>query len=176
MLERRADGFYVEDVALDRIADDVGTPAWVYSSAAITSRLMRLQAAFAGFDHRICFSVKANSNLSILKLFRDAGAGFDIVSGGELERVLAVEAVPETIIFSGVGKRIDEVDFALKVGIGCFNVESAAELDRLAARAALLGRVAPVSLRINPDIPPHASLYFHRPQGEQVRHTDVAGA
>ncbi|MBM4202751.1 MAG: diaminopimelate decarboxylase [Gammaproteobacteria bacterium] len=160
MLERRADGFYVEDVALDRIADDVGTPAWVYSSAAITSRLMRLQAAFAGFDHRICFSVKANSNLSILKLFRDAGAGFDIVSGGELERVLAVEAVPETIIFSGVGKRIDEVDFALKVGIGCFNVESAAELDRLAARAALLGRVAPVSLRINPDIDARTHPYI----------------
>jgi diaminopimelate decarboxylase len=160
MLERRADGFYVEDVALDSIADDVGTPVWVYSSREITSRLTRLQSAFADFRHRICYSVKANSNLSILKLCRDSGAGFDIVSGGELERVLAVEADPSTIIFSGVGKRIDEIDFALKVGIGCFNVESAAELDRLAARAALLGRVAPVSLRINPDIDARTHPYI----------------
>ncbi len=160
MLERRADGFFVEEVQLDHIAESVGTPVWVYSENQIMSRLQRLQSAFAAFSYQICYAVKANSNLSILKLFKDAGAGFDIVSGGELERVLSVGADPSTVIFSGVGKRTDEIDFALKAGIGCFNVESEAELVRLASRAKLLGRVAPVSLRINPDIDARTHPYI----------------
>lgn len=152
MLERRTEGFFVEEVSLDHIAESTGTPVWVYSSAWLMSRLQRLRNALNGVQHQICYAVKANSNLSILKLFNDAGTGFDIVSGGELERVLTIGADPRTVVFSGVGKRTDEIDFALKAGIGCFNVESEAELDRLAARASLLGSVAPVSLRINPDI------------------------
>lgn len=160
MLERRAEGFFVEGVALDSIAEFTGTPVWVYSAGWITSRLERLRQAFSGFPHRICYSVKANSNLSILRLFKEAGAGFDIVSAGELERVLTVGADPEQVIFSGVGKRTDEIDFALKAGIGCFNVESEAELMRLSARARLLGRIAPVSLRINPDIDARTHPYI----------------
>jgi diaminopimelate decarboxylase len=100
----------------------------------------------------LCYAVKANSNLSILRVFADLGAGFDIVSGGELVRVIEAGADPRRVVFSGVGKSIEEIDFALKTGIGCFNVESAAELDRISARARLLGRVAAISLRVNPDV------------------------
>jgi len=157
----RIDGvLHAENLPLPTIADRVGTPTYVYSQAYFESRYRTLEAALAPRGGDICYAVKANSNLSVLRCFAALGAGFDIVSGGELERVLAAGGAPETVIFSGVGKRVDELDLALKLGIRCFNVESAAELERLSARAALLGRVAPVSLRVNPDVDPRTHPYI----------------
>ena len=151
-LARVAGQLHIEGVPLERIADQIGTPTYVYSAGHMRARYGRLAEAFSGMDTRICYAVKANSNLSVLKLFAELGAGFDIVSGGELQRVLAVGAEPAGVVFSGVGKRTDEIDLAIKSGIGCFNVESASELARIAARAEILGRTAPVSLRVNPNI------------------------
>lgn len=142
----------VEDVPLAAIADAVGTPAYVYSRAAIEDRYRRLSRALAGGRARICYAVKANANLAILGLMRELGAGFDIVSAGELQRVLRAGGAAGDVVFSGVGKSVAEIDFALKVGIHCFNVESEAELERLESRARLLSRVAPVSVRVNPDV------------------------
>lgn len=143
---------HAEGVPLTRIADNVGTPVWVYSRTHLVQQYRRLEAALHPLDVTLCYAVKANSNLSILRVFADLGAGFDIVSGGELVRVIEAGADPRRVVFSGVGKSIEEIDFALKTGIGCFNVESAAELDRISARARLLGRVAAISLRVNPDV------------------------
>ncbi len=142
----------IEGVSLTAIADAVGTPAYVYSRSSIEDRYHRLSRALQGGSTHICYAVKANANLAILRLMRELGAGFDIVSGGELERVLRVGGAPEDIVFSGVGKSVAEIDFALKAGIRCFNVESEAELRRIEARAGLLGRVAPISVRVNPDV------------------------
>ena len=143
----RADG-----VALEKIAEAVGTPVYVYSWTDIKQRYEALEAAFKGIDHRICYAVKANANLSILARLARLGAGFDIVSGGELERVHAAGGDMAKVVFSGVGKSEVDIDFAIKCGIGCFNVESASELERLMARAALLGERARVSVRVNPDV------------------------
>ena len=142
----------VEGVALERIARDVGTPCFVYSRAAIEQAWLEYDRALAGIPHQVCYAVKANSNLAVIDVLGRLGAGFDIVSGGELERVLAAGVPAGRIVFSGVGKRTDEMAAALEAGVGCFNVESAQELDRLAAAAAAAGRPAPVSLRVNPDI------------------------
>ena len=150
----------VEDVPFSAIADAVGTPAYVYSTAAIEARYQRLSRALQGGRVRICYAVKANANLSILRLMRDLGAGFDIVSAGELQRVLRAGGAAEDIVFSGVGKSVAEIDFALKAGIRCFNVESAAELERLEARARLLSLVAPVSVRVNPDVDARTHRYI----------------
>ncbi|MEZ5595268.1 MAG: diaminopimelate decarboxylase [Pseudomonadales bacterium] len=160
MFERRGQQWFVEDVCAAEIAQRVGTPAYVYSSAHFSSRYRALVSALAGVNHRIFYSVKANSNLSVLRLFRELGAGFDIVSAGELERALAAGATPGDIVFSGVGKRVDEIDYALKLGIHCFNVESADELARLSERARLLGRRARMALRINPDIDARTHPYI----------------
>jgi diaminopimelate decarboxylase len=130
----------------------VGTPVWVYSRAHFERQYQTLKEALQPLDVRLCYAVKANSNLSVLRIFAELGAGFDIVSGGELMRVLEAGAKPQDVVFSGVGKTVEEIDFALKTGIGCFNVESVAELDRLSSRARILGRPAPVSLRVNPDV------------------------
>jgi diaminopimelate decarboxylase len=140
-------------VSLDTLARRFGTPLYVYSADQIAERLRLFQQAFAGRDHLICYAVKANSALAILKLLADRGAGFDIVSGGELERVLAV--APEAagrVVFSGVGKTAAEIDRALTAGILEFNVESEAELELLAARARKLKRTARFALRVNPDV------------------------
>ena len=150
--ERRDGELYADGVALTRIAERVGTPAYVYSWTDIEDGYRRLARVLRGVDHRICYAVKANSNLSILARLAALGAGFDIVSGGELERVLRAGGDPAGVVFSGVGKSAAEIDFAIKCGIGSFNVESAAELDRIAARAAIIGRAAPVSVRVNPDV------------------------
>ncbi|MYE13319.1 MAG: diaminopimelate decarboxylase [Gammaproteobacteria bacterium] len=152
MFGRRDNAIGVEDVPLAAIADAVGTPAYVYSRAVIEDRYRRLSRALAGGRARICYAVKANANLAILRLMLELGAGFDIVSAGELQRVLRAGGAGEDVVFSGVGKSVAEIDFALKVGIRCFNVESEAELERLEARARLLSRVAPVSVRVNPDV------------------------
>ena len=131
-----------------------------YCEASLNGQYQRLDDALAALPHRLHYAVKANSTLAILKLFADLGAGFDIVSGGELSRVLAVGGDPATVVFSGVGKSVAEIDFALKTGIECFNVESASELQRISDRAQLLGKVAPVALRINPNVDPKTHPYI----------------
>ena len=152
-------GLAVEGVALERIAHDVGTPCFAYSRAALESAWLEYDRALAGIPHEICYAVKANSNLAVIDVLGRLGAGFDIVSAGELERVLAAGVAAERIVFSGVGKRDAEMAAALAAGVGCFNVESACELDRLATLAASAGKRAPVSLRVNPDIDAHTHPY-----------------
>ena len=140
-------------VDLASLAEDFGTPLYVYSADGIRERTEMLQQAFAGLDHTVCYAVKANSSLAILKLLGEMGCGFDIVSGGELERVK--RAAPEAVgrvVFSGVGKQAWEMDAALEAGILLFNVESEAELDLLAERAQALGKTARIALRVNPDV------------------------
>lgn len=151
---------YAEGVAFSQIAAEFGTPCYVYSRAALQSTFKRFQAGFAAHDHLLCFAVKANPSLAILNLFANLGAGFDIVSGGELARVLAAGGDPGKIVFSGVGKTEAEMRAALEVGIFCFNVESASELERLNSVAGSLGKVAPVSLRVNPDVDARTHPYI----------------
>ncbi len=148
----RNNQLYAEDVALTEIAAAHGTPCYVYSRATLERHWRAFDQAFAERDHLICYAVKANSNLAILNLFARLGSGFDIVSVGELERVLAAGGNPAKVVFSGVGKRVDEMRRALEVGIHCFNVESEAELSRLNTLAGELGLRAPISLRVNPDV------------------------
>lgn len=141
-----------EGVALADIANQFGTPVYVYSRAAIESQWRALDSAFKNHRHLICYAVKANSSIAILNILARLGSGFDIVSGGELERVIRAKGDPGRVVFSGVGKHSDEVQLALQAGIKCFNVESSSELERLNSIANRLGIVAPVSLRINPDV------------------------
>ena len=141
-----------EDVALDDIARRHGTPCFVYSQRAIESAYGEFARALAGRDALICYSVKANSNLAVLALLARLGAGFDIVSGGELARVIAAGGDPRRTLFSGVGKSAEEIRYALEQDIGCINLESEAELDRVAAIAAKIGKRAPIAFRVNPDI------------------------
>ena len=143
---------HAENVALSTIADTYNTPCYVYSKSALISAFSRFQAELVGSDHLICFAVKANPNLAVLNLFAKLGAGFDIVSGGELARVLAAGGDPQKIVFSGVGKNREEMAAALNAGILCFNIESANELMRLNQVASELGKVAPISLRVNPNV------------------------
>ncbi|HEX2826605.1 MAG TPA: diaminopimelate decarboxylase [Burkholderiales bacterium] len=143
---------HVEDVALSEIAERVGTPCYVYSRAALTEAYRAYAEAFASRDHLVCYAVKANSNLAVLDVFGRLGSGFDIVSGGELARVIAAGGDPAKVVFSGVGKTSDEIRAALRAGILCFNVESASELERLNRIAGELGMRAPISLRVNPDV------------------------
>lgn len=150
----------MEDVALQDIANAVGTPTYAYSAASLRSQYQLLDSALGALPHRLHYAVKANSTLAVLKLFADLGAGFDIVSGGELSRVLAIGGDPAHVVFSGVGKTVAEIDFALKTGIECFNVESASELARISQRAELLGKVAPIALRINPNVDPKTHPYI----------------
>jgi diaminopimelate decarboxylase len=151
---------HVEDVALSRVAERFGTPTFVYSKACLVERFRRFDAAFADRDHLVCYAVKANSNLAVLDLFARLGAGFDIVSGGELLRVLAAGGDPGRIVFSGVGKTEAEMRLALSQGILCFNVESAAELARLERVADAMGVRAPLSLRVNPDVDARTHPYI----------------
>ncbi|BAW81093.1 diaminopimelate decarboxylase [Candidatus Nitrosoglobus terrae] len=143
---------WAEEVPLSEVANRFGTPCYVYSRAAIEQQWQAFDQAFQGYPHRICYAVKANSNLAILNILARLGSGFDIVSVGELERVLAAGGDPKRIVFSGVGKQADEMHRALLVGIACFNVESEAELECLNSIAEKLGQRAPVSIRVNPDI------------------------
>lgn len=143
---------FAEQVAVADIARDFGTPAYVYSRAAFENHYRAYDEALAGRPHLVCYAVKANSNLAVLNVLARLGAGFDIVSVGELERVLRAGGDPSRIVFSGVGKQPHEMRRALEVGVRCFNVESDTELDRLNAVAGDLGVKAPVSLRVNPDV------------------------
>ena len=150
----------VEDVSLADIAARFGTPTYVYSAATLTRHYRVFTEALAGIDHEICYAVKANGNLGVLGLLADLGSGFDIVSVGELERVITAGGDPAKIVFSGVGKRDDEIARALEVGIACFNVESASELDRIDAIAQSRGVRAPISLRVNPDVDARTHPYI----------------
>lgn len=149
---RRDGRLHCEDVPLETIAQHYGTPTYVYSRAALTTAFRDYDTAFASHDHLICYAVKANPNLGILNLFARLGAGFDIVSGGELARVLAAGGDPGKVVFSGVGKTAVEMRAALEAGILCFNIESESELLHLNAVAGEMGRRAPVSFRVNPDV------------------------
>lgn len=151
---------HAENVALPELAEKLGTPLYVYSRAALHAAWERYRTAIEGRNALICFGMKANSNLAVLKEFARAGAGFDIVSGGELARVLAVGGDPGRVVFSGVGKQAWEMRAALEAGVLCFNVESQAELRRLSQVAHEMGRQAPVSLRVNPDVDPKTHPYI----------------
>ena len=158
---------HCDDVPLTKLAERYGTPLYIYSATTIHERLAAFENAFRGVPHTICYSVKANSNLSILRLLARAGCGFDVVSGGELERVLASDrSAARKVVFSGVGKSRDEIAAALKAGILLFNVESESELLALAGCAAPLRKVARVALRVNPDVAadthPYISTGLHK--------------
>lgn len=150
--EYRDRQLYAEAVPLAAIAERYGTPCYVYSRAALTDAYRAFDGAFAGHDHLVCYAVKANSTLAVLNLLARLGSGFDIVSGGELARVLAAGGDARKVVFSGVGKSAEEMRQALDAGILCFNVESEAELNRLNEVAGTAGRTAAVSLRVNPDV------------------------
>ena len=143
---------YAEDIAVSDVINEYGTPCYIYSRAALEDTFIEYQQALQGCPHLICYAVKANSNLAVLNILARMGAGFDIVSGGELERVIAAGGDPAKIVFSGVAKKPEEMARALKLGIHCFNLESAGELEVLNGVAAELGCVAPVSVRVNPDV------------------------
>lgn len=143
---------YAEDCALPDLARQFGTPLYVYSRAALEQHYHAFDAAFGTHPHQVCYAVKANSNLAVLNVLARLGSGFDIVSGGELERTLRAGANPDKITFSGVGKTADEMVAALNAGIHCFNIESAAELELLDTVAASLHRIAPIAFRVNPDV------------------------
>ena len=158
--EYQGDELYCEQVPLAKIARDVGTPTYVYSSATLQRHYRVFDDALSGIPHLIAFSVKANSNLAVLKLLFDAGAGADIVSGGELFRVMRAGGDPKRVVFSGVGKTEAEMQLALEAGILAFNVESQAELEVLDRVAGRMGVQAPVSLRVNPDVDPETHPYI----------------
>ncbi|CAN7478081.1 diaminopimelate decarboxylase [Rhizobacter sp. LjRoot28] len=151
-LAYRGPQLFVEGRSLNGLASEFGTPLYVYSKAAMLDALAAYQRALSGRDHLVCYAVKANSNLAVLQVFAQAGCGFDIVSSGELHRVLAAGGKPEKVVFSGIGKTRAEMRHALEVGVLCFNVESESELEVLSGVATELGRVARVSLRVNPDV------------------------
>ena len=151
-ISTRHQNLYLEDVALDDIANQFGTPCFVYSKDAIRQNFMAYKEALGAQDHLICYAVKSNSNLAVLQTLADLGAGFDIVSGGELERVLLAGGDASKIVFSGVAKTATDMRRALQVGIHCFNVESETELALLNATAAEQDKVAAVSVRVNPDV------------------------
>ena len=151
---------FAEDVPLSDIAARFGTPCYIYSRAMLENALDDFQRELSGHDALVCYAMKANSNLAVLNTFARRGAGFDIVSGGELKRALAAGADPKKIVFSGVGKTIDEMSFALNTGILCFNLESEPELFRLDEVAGKLGKKAPVSLRVNPNVDARTHPYI----------------
>ena len=158
--EYRDGVLHAEGVALPAVAERFGTPCYVYSAATIRRHYRVFDEALAGIDHDICYAVKANGNLGVLGLLADLGSGFDIVSVGELERVITAGGDPARVVFSGVGKRVDEIERALEVGIACFNVESEAELERIDSVARRMGVRAPISLRVNPDVDAQTHPYI----------------
>ena len=151
---------YCEDVSIQEISTKIGTPFYLYSYATLNRHFQAFSTAFAGVPKLICFSAKANTNLAVLKIFADRGCGLDIVSGGELYRGLKAGFSPGRIVYSGVGKRIDEIDYALETGIMMFNVESAVELELINNRAGELKKRAPVAIRVNPDVNPKTHPYI----------------
>ncbi|MBA1149319.1 diaminopimelate decarboxylase [Ectothiorhodospiraceae bacterium WFHF3C12] len=167
---------YLESIPLSQVARDFGTPCYVYSRSAIEQAWRAYDEAFADRDHLICYAVKANGNLAVLNLLARLGSGFDIVSGGELERVLHAGGDPRRIVFSGVGKSAAEIHRALEVGILAFNVESVSELERISSIAAGLGRTARVSVRVNPDVDAETHPYISTGLRENKFGIDIAQA
>lgn len=151
---------YAENVNLQEVAAQYGTPCYVYSQSAIEENWRAFDTALGEQPHLVCYAVKANSNLSILKTLADLGSGFDLVSGGELERVLLAGGKPQNIVFSGVGKSHSEIQRALEIGIGCFNVESSNELQQIQLVAQSLNKQAPISIRVNPDVDAQTHPYI----------------
>ena len=174
--EYRNGQLHAESVPLADIAARYGTPTYVYARATLERHWHAFDAALAGRPHLICYAVKANANLAVLNLFARLGSGFDIVSGGELERVLKAGGKPGRTVFSGVGKTAAEMRRALEIGIRCFNVESDSELDRLNAVAGELGKQAPVSLRVNPDVDAGTHPYISTGLKENKFGIDIATA
>ena len=167
---------FAEEIDLAGVAADYGTPCYVYSRATIERHWRAFDQALAGQDHLVCYAVKANSNLAVLNVMARLGSGFDIVSVGELERVLRAGGDAAKVVFSGVGKREDELRRALEAEIHCFNVESAEELERLNSVAGELGRRAPVSLRVNPDVDAKTHPYISTGLKENKFGIDIATA
>ncbi len=151
---------FVEKIAMESIAERYGTPSYVYSRAALTNNFLSYLKALDNQPHKICYSVKANSNIAVLGVLAKLGAGFDIVSGGELERVIIAGGDPKKIIFSGVGKKPEEMQRALELGVHCFNVESEAELEVLNGVAESCNKIASISLRVNPDVDANTHPYI----------------
>ncbi len=158
--QRKRGELHAEAIPLEELARRHGTPLYVYSSATLTRHWKVLHRSLAGIRHVVCYAVKANSNLAVLSLFARLGSGFDIVSGGELFRVLRAGGDPRKVVFSGVGKRDDEIAFALEAGVRVLNVESASELARISIVARRVGARAPVALRVNPDVDPRTHPYI----------------
>lgn len=156
----KEDTLHCEDVPIPEIAAAIGTPFYLYSYATLKRHFEKFDAAFEEVDRLICFSAKANSNLAILKLFANMGSGLDIVSGGELYKGLEAGFAPDRIVYSGVGKRVDEIDYALREGILMFNVESLEELALIDQRAAQLNKQASIAIRVNPDVDPRTHPYI----------------
>jgi diaminopimelate decarboxylase len=146
---------FCEEVPVGALAEKHGTPLYIYSRRTLTDHFARLEAALRPLDHRICFAMKANSNLAVLRTLANLGSGFDIVSAGELRRVIAAGGDPRACVFAGVGKREEEIQFALRQGIYCFNAESEAELARINRVAGKLRKIAPVAVRVNPNVDAH---------------------
>ncbi len=156
----RNNELFAEEVAVSHIADQFGSPTYIYSRRYIEAAYTAYTSALEGIPHQVCYAVKANSNIAVLNVLARLGAGFDIVSGGELARVLQAGGEAKKVVFSGVGKTAEEMAVALKAGIGCFNVESAAELERLNEVASELDLMAPVSIRVNPDVDAQTHPYI----------------
>ncbi|MGB8930040.1 MAG: diaminopimelate decarboxylase [Anaeromyxobacteraceae bacterium] len=174
---QRQDGvLHAEEIPLAELAEEYGTPLYVYSTATLTRHWKVLDASLKGARHTLCYAVKANSNLAILSLFAKLGSGFDIVSGGELFRVVKAGGDPRKVVYSGVGKRDDEIAFALEAGVRTLNVESAAELARVSIVARRLGARAPIALRVNPDVDPKTHPYISTGMKENKFGVDIAEA
>lgn len=174
--EYRDGELYAEQVSLKQLAATYGTPAYVYSRAAITAAYQAYAQALGDHTGMICYAVKANSNLGVLNLLARLGAGFDIVSAGELERVLRAGGDPARVVFSGVGKQPEEMARALEVGVACFNVESESELEHLSRVAVSLGKTAKISLRVNPDVDANTHPYISTGLKENKFGIDIAEA
>ncbi|MDU8923361.1 diaminopimelate decarboxylase [Pasteurellaceae bacterium LIM206] len=154
------DRLFAENLSVQQLASQFGTPLYIYSRATLERHWKAFDSALGSHPHLVCFAVKSNSNIAVLQIMAKLGAGFDIVSQGELERVLAAGGDPHKVMFSGVAKTAGEIARALEVGIRCFNVESVAELERINQVAARLGKIAPISLRVNPDVDAHTHPYI----------------
>src|SRR6516165_12313881 len=167
---------YCEDVSAAELATRFGTPLYIYSQAAILGTLRALQQAFAELDPLVCYSVKANSNLGILKVLGEHGSGFDVVSAGELYRVQLAGGAPGKTVFAGVGKTDEEIRAGLEAGVLMFNVESEAELDAIARVAKATRKVAPIALRVNPDVDPKTHRYISTGKKESKFGMDIERA
>ena len=143
---------HCEGVSIDSLIKKHGTPLYVYSSSTLTDHFQKLDTALAPLDHLVCFAMKSNSNQAVLRTLADLGSGFDTVSGGEIQRAIAAGGNPRKCVFAGVGKTADEITFALRKGIYCFNVESEAELERINRIAGKLKKIAPIAIRVNPNV------------------------